>query len=335
MRQPFENIPTVLTSEEIINKALRESTKVEVQLPRRMPAILKAKKREFARIRTAEEISAGYLEHLVKSFPTLEDVHPFYKDILEITFGVGNAKALLGRISRTARIIREISRSSLSNLRRAGGPADAARVRRAFMGRLSSLLRGLGGDLSSLSSIRERMKDLPAADPDVPTVILAGYPGVGKSTIVRAVSSAKPEVRSYPFTTKEVIIGHIERGWRRLQIVDTPGLLDRPLERRSNAELLAITALSRLPGIVAFIVDVSESNGFTLKDQRSLYDDLRRTLAGSMLVFFNKIDISTASQISSAEELFGQSTRIVATRCEGLEDFINEVFKAAVERERG
>ena len=197
------------------------------------------------------------------------------------------------------------------------------------MGRLSSLIRELENDLITLSSIREKMKDLPAADPDLPTVILAGYPGVGKSTIVSAISSAKPEVRSYPFTTKEVMIGHVEVNGRRLQIVDTPGLLDRPLEKRSQTELLAISALSHLPGPVAFIVDVSESNGFTLQDQRSLYEDLKKTLSSNkFLTFFNKTDISTPSQIASAESIFGPCTKMAATKGQGLEEFINEVMRA-------
>lgn len=329
MRQPFENMPTVLTAEVLINKSLRESTKVEVSMPQKMPAIVKAKRREAARIKAAERISAGYLEHIVRSFPTVEKIPPFYRDILEITFGVANAKSLLGRLSRTARIIREVSQSSVSSLRRVSTPSEAARVRRSFMGRLSSLIRRLDSDLYALSSIRDKMKDLPAADPEVPTVILAGYPGVGKSTIVRAISSAKPEVRSYPFTTKEVVIGHIKMGNRQLQIVDTPGLLDRPLEKRSKTELLAISALTRLPGLVVFIVDVSESNGFTVQDQMSLYEDLRKTLSGSkILVFFNKTDISTNTQITTAESLFGSCARMSAAKGHGLDVFINEVFKA-------
>ncbi len=327
MRQPFEKIPTVLTAEELINKSLRESMEAEVSMPQKLPAIVKAKRREAARIRTAEKISAGYLEHLVKSFPSIESIHPFYRDILEITFGVANTKSLLGRISRACRVIREISQSSISDLKRASTPSEAARVRKGFMGRLSSLIRGLEEDLSTLSSLREKMKDLPAADPDTPTVILAGYPGVGKSTIVRAISSAKPEVRSYPFTTKEVIIGHVEVGGRRLQVVDTPGLLDRPLEKRSKTEMLAISALSRLPGLVAFIVDVSESNGFTLNDQKSLYDELRRTLSNNKFItFFNKTDISTPSQITSAESIFGPCNRMAAAKGQGLEAFINSVL---------
>ena len=44
---------------------------------------------------------------------------------------------------------------------------------------------------------------------DTPTVVLVGAPNVGKSSIVRAISSGTPEINDYPFTTRGVTIGHI------------------------------------------------------------------------------------------------------------------------------
>jgi nucleolar GTP-binding protein len=322
-------MPTVLTAEEIINKAFHESTKVEIELPGRLPAIVKAKKREDARIRAAEKFSAGYLESLVKSVPTIENLHPFYREMLEILVGVAIAKAALGRVSRAARIIHEAGKEGSYQLRRARNPSAAAKARRAFFGRTSSLVRGADKDLIILASLREKMKDLPTADPSVPTVVFAGYPGVGKSTIVKAISSAKPEIRSYPFTTKEIIIGHVTIGKARMQIVDTPGLLDRPLAKRSNTELLAISALGHLSNVIAFLVDISESNGFSLASQKHLYDDIRSTFSSSeILTFFNKIDLANSSQMSEAEALFGPCYRISATKGEGLDKILKKVVEA-------
>ena len=322
-------MPTVLTDEEIINKAFNESSKMELNLPSKLPDIVKAKKRENSRMKLVEKITAGYLNSLVKSVPTLDDIHPFYRDMLEIAVGVANTKAALGRISRAARIIHEVGKANIYHLRDARNPSDAASVRRSFFGRVSSLIRGSHDDLVLLSVLRDKMKDLPTADPDVPTIVLAGYPGVGKSTIVCQVSNAKPQTRSYPFTTQDIMVGHIIVGHLWIQIVDTPGILDRPLSERNKTELLAISALGHLADIIAFIVDVSETNGFFLTDQKQLYDGIKKTYTDNEIVtFFNKIDISSPSQLDEAKQFFGDCVKMSAEKGEGIDLFLAAVKDA-------
>ncbi len=337
MRQPFETMPTVLTSEEIIDKAYRDNAKSELEMSDRVPAIVKAKRREAARIKIIEETTAGYIEGLVKSVPTIEKLHPFYSDLLEILVGTEKTKAALGRLSRTARIIREAGKSANGRLRSVRGSAAAGLIRRSYFGRVASLVRAADADLRLVAELREKMKDLPTADPSMPTVVLAGYPGVGKSTIVRALSSAKPETRTYPFTTKEIIIGHVRRGYMTFQIVDTPGILDKPLSKRSKVELLSISAFGRLSNVIAFIVDVSEGNEFSLESQRGLYDDVAGALKDTpMKVFFNKVDLATKEQLAKAESIFGQCDRLSALKGDGLnalawklESALKEAFSAS------
>jgi nucleolar GTP-binding protein len=322
-------MPTVLTAEEIINKAFLASTRLEIELQGNPPAIIKAKKREGARIREVEKITSAYLESLVKSVPTIDNIHPFYREMLEILVGEAAVKSALGRLSRTARIIHEAGKAANFQLRDARNPGAAARARRALFGRTSSIIRKADTDLTLISKLREKMKDLPTADPSLPTVVFAGYPGVGKSTIVKAISSAKPEIRSYPFTTKEIIIGHVTIGKTIVQMVDTPGLLDRPLGERSKTELLAITALGHLSNVIIFIVDVSEANGFSLASQKHLYDDVRVAFSSNeILIFFNKIDLANQYQLSEAETLFGSCDRLSAVKGEGLDILLKKVEQA-------
>jgi len=332
MRQPFESMPTVLTSEELIDKAYRQNDRAELEMSDHVPPIVKAKKREAARIKVIEDVTAGYLEGLVKSVPTIENIHPFYSDLLEILVGTAKTKAALGRLSRTARIIREAGKSTAAKLKRTRNPAAAGLLRRSYFGRVASLVRSAEADLGAIAEMREKMRDLPTADPAVPTVVLAGYPGVGKSTLVRALSSAKPETRTYPFTTKEIIIGHITRGYMTFQIVDTPGILDKPISKRGKVELLSISAFGRLSNVIAFIVDASECNAFSLESQKALYDDVAASFKGiPLLVFFNKCDLATPEQLKRAEELFGPGDRLSALKSEGLADFVGKLEAALKE----
>ncbi|TET26191.1 MAG: GTPase ObgE [Dehalococcoidia bacterium] len=55
---------------------------------------------------------------------------------------------------------------------------------------------------------------------------IIGYPNVGKSTLLAAASAAKPKIASYPFTTREPILGVAEVGRQSFVLAEIPGLID-------------------------------------------------------------------------------------------------------------
>ncbi len=60
----------------------------------------------------------------------------------------------------------------------------------------------------------------------VADVALVGYPSAGKSSLVAALSAAKPKIADYPFTTLHPNLGVVESGDSRYTVADVPGLIE-------------------------------------------------------------------------------------------------------------
>ena len=76
------------------------------------------------------------------------------------------------------------------------------------------------------------------------------------------------------------------------QVIDTPGILDHPLEERNTIEMQAVTALAHLRAAVLYVIDPSEQCGHTLEAQKSLFDNIKPLFANKpLLVVANKTDV--------------------------------------------
>ena len=123
-------------------------------------------------------------------------------------------------------------------------------------------------------------------------IVVAGSPNVGKSALIGALSSGEPEVAAYPFTTKQLHLGHFLHRRRSYQMVDTPGLLDRPMDERNLIEMQAIAALENIGDILVVLIDASESSGSSLEEQSNLLDEIRSLVTERpILVDHSKSDI--------------------------------------------
>jgi len=139
----------------------------------------------------------------------------------------------------------------------------------------SDVVEEVDDDLAVLAEARQELRAIPEVDPDEPTIVVAGYPNVGKSTFVNRVTRADNETDSYPFTTTQIHVGHVERDRIRYQLVDTPGLLDRPADERNAIESQAVSALTHAADAVLVFLDPTGECGYP----RSVQWDLRADVA--------------------------------------------------------
>ena len=121
--------------------------------------------------------------------------------------------------------------------------------------------------LAYLEQVRQHISRLPAIDPTARTLLICGYPNVGKSSFINKVTRADVDVQPYAFTTKSLFVGHLDYRYMRWQVIDTPGILDHPLEEMNPIQMQCITALVHLKACVLYFMDLSEQCGYTVEAQ--------------------------------------------------------------------
>jgi len=125
---------------------------------------------------------------------------------------------------------------------------------------------------------------------------LVGFPNAGKSTLISRISSARPKIADYPFTTIEPNLGVVQFGdFRSFVVADIPGLIEGAhLGHGLGIQFLRHIERTRL---LAHLVDVSESSGRDpVHDFETILDELasfsQDLVEKPMIVVATKMDVA-------------------------------------------
>ncbi|WP_405287662.1 NOG1 family protein [Methanobrevibacter sp.] len=285
-------IPTIPTPEEILDKGFSRGKKqADLMRSQKIPKHLKGKRIEERRVVTSCQVIKDKLKSILDAVPDIEELHPFYQDYIDITVGVDDMKQALGAVNWAYGIIAQLEKEYGAKIRK--NPSEnATAIQKQAYGRISSVINKIKKDLDFLDFAKQNLRNMPTIDFEATTIVIAGFPNVGKSTLLRQITGADPQVANYPFTTKGIQIGHTERHWKHIQIIDTPGLLDRPVLEMNDIEMNAIVALEHLADAILFIFDASETCGFHLDNQYNLLKQIEKIFAEIPVFYlFNKMDL--------------------------------------------
>jgi len=276
----FEKMPTVPTADEILDRSFRRAAKKMKEKTNKERA-----NQEF--VRAVGAAIHDRLVYIIRGFPEFDDLPPFYREMADILYGLDKIKQSLGAVGWAAKHTKMLGNQLVMQSKKA---EDTLVVRKRAVARLASMVHQIDKDLHVLNDVRNILRQLPHIE-DTFTVVIAGYPNVGKSSFIRKVSSADPEVASYPFTTKGIIVGHRLMGREKIQFVDTPGILDRPAEERNPIEKQALSAMMNVPSVVLFILDPSEHCGYPMELQLNLLEEVKGMVTVPVIVIANKSDL--------------------------------------------
>ena len=314
----FRKLPVVQTAEEIIDRALKKTNKVQIT---DRNALYRKKKTIIAKTESFSDTVISTLEKYVKNFPSINNLSPFYQELIDIKISVDKLKKALGAIDWARKTSQMIYTKQSRSLKKSGNIDFLIKKQQEIYGRISSVVRQINKELGVLIDAQKILRKFPDIQ-DTPTVVIAGYPNVGKSSLLRCLSSAKPQIAQYPFTTKEIYVGHIKKEEKyittKIQIIDTPGLLDRPITKKNDIEKQAVAALTHLADIIIFLIDPTETCGYSLDDQMHLLDQLRNMFVdSSFIIVENKSDVNKADS---------KNLKISCETKEGIDSLIQKIL---------
>lgn len=259
---------------------------------KREPHIYTLKRIEFARFDTMRKFLVSRLDQIIGSFPEIDLLPVFYRELAETTLDI---PALRKSLSSLHSAIKRINNLHSAYSRKVGDTKSGKTLhdlRNEFYGRVSSILERVSQDFTFLEQARRVMKNYPDIK-DLPTVAIAGFPNVGKTTLLTKLSSARPEIAEYAFTTKHINVGYFHVDSREIQLLDTPGTLARP-EKMNFIEQQAYLAIRHLANMIIYVFDPTEP--YPIEDQEKLLALLKKEKK-PILFYMSKSDITPKEKI--------------------------------------
>ena len=335
----FKNIKSVHTAHELVDIVLSKTQRKTPTEVHPKYQIMRIREFYMRKIKYSSSCFEEKLQEIIVSFPKLNDIHPFFADLLNVLYDKDHYKIALGQVNITKSIIERVAKDYVKMLKFADSLFRCKQLKIAALGRMCTAVKKLKASLDFLEEIRKHLRRLPGIDPFAPSVLLFGFPNVGKSSFINKITKANVEVSPMPFSTQNLFVGHTEHHNVKIQIIDSPGVLNRALEQRNTIEMQAITALAHLKTMVIFIVDISETCGYPLKEQFKLFEDLKPLFAKKPAVLaLNKIDLSPISELEGEALTFLENFKTVNPTVEvtGLstldEDLVAQVKTLACDK---
>ena len=89
----------------------------------------------------------------------------------------------------------------------------------------------------------------------------------------------------------------------RWQVIDSPGILDQPLDQLNTIEMQSVTALAHLKACILYFIDISESCGYSIELQISLYERIKALFANKpVVIVFTKIDLKKFEELDEVHQ---------------------------------
>ncbi|XP_043460977.1 nucleolar GTP-binding protein 1 [Leptopilina heterotoma] len=296
----FKKIAVVPTAKDFIDIILSKTQRKTPTVIHKNYKISRIRAFYTRKVKFTQQNFHDRLSQIVQEFPKLDEVHPFYADLMNVLYDKDHYKLALGQMNTARHLVDNVAKDYVRLLKYGDSLYRCKQLKKAALGRMATIMKKQANNLTYLEQVRQHLARLPSIDPFTRTIIICGFPNVGKSSFINKITRADVEVQPYAFTTKSLYVGHTDYKYLRWQVIDTPGILDHPVEERNVIEMQAVAALAHLRAAVLYFFDISEQCGHSLEEQMKLFDSIKVFFTNKPLVcVINKVDVLRLNDLSA------------------------------------
>ncbi|CAM0137135.1 Nucleolar GTP-binding protein 1 [Umbelopsis sp. WA50703] len=334
----FKKIQPVPTSTDFVDIVLSKTQRKTPTVIHKNYNIGRIRQFYMRKVKFTQDSFDEKFKLILDEFPKLDDIHPFYADLMNVLYDKDHYKLALGQVNTARHLIDQVAKDYCRLMKFGDSLYRCKQLKKAALGRMATVMKRQKDSLAYLEQVRQHLARLPSIDPNTRTLLICGYPNVGKSSFINKITRADVDVQPYAFTTKSLFVGHMDYKYLRWQVIDTPGILDHPLEERNTIEMQSITAMAHLRSCIMFFMDLSEQCGYSVVDQVKLFHSIKPLFANKpIMLVINKIDQVKPEDLPEEQrqmiqEIVEQDAATVVTMSCYLDEGVMQVRNASCDK---
>ena len=144
----MKEIPTIMTGQEILDKGFRRVKKV---MATDLKGFNRAKAEGTGRLSALSNTITAVLNKYIRAFPSLDQMHPFERELIDIMVGLDDLRHSLGAIDWARKTVEAIHKKEYARIKNATNRQEAMAAQNSAYGRISSVINKVSGELVFLN----------------------------------------------------------------------------------------------------------------------------------------------------------------------------------------
>jgi GTP1/Obg family GTP-binding protein len=282
----------ILDSMGLINKILSGAQRKTPTIVHKRFSVERIRKFYIRKVKFVQQNFIDYVSEIVDTFPSIDYIHPFFRDLLNLIFQREHYKFSLSRLSKSKRIVNIVCKNFIKLIKNGNSLYTCKQLKKEALGRICTTIRKINKSLIFLEKIRKHIEKIPELDPYRKIVILCGTQKVGKTSCLNKLTRANIDIGNSSNQNNFMLLGHMQTNLFRLQMLELSILSNSNIYTWSFFIREIYLILFNLDCVMLHMIDFSEYLSISVSNQIDLFIKLSAIKPKiKKLLVFTKTDL--------------------------------------------